>query len=220
MRFPKFSPMVAPAGRGSVMVIAALLLGSASLRLFTGATGAWAQDGQLPMNPMPISPAPVSKETHGTTDDLPHKDMKTASVLLSDRNDVSNLIRALKEREAVVIKREKQIEMRMRALSVADTEIEKRLQSLTETEQALRATLSLADEASEKDLLKLTSVYESMKPKDAAILFEEMEPNFAAGFLARMRPDVAAQVMSGLSPQVAYSISVILAGRNATVPKT
>ncbi len=220
MRLPKFSTMTAPAGRGSIMVIAALLLGSASVRLVTGATGAWAQGGQLPTNPMPISQTTGSEQIHKTTDDLTHKGIKTASILLSDRNDVSNLIRALKEREALVIQREKQIEMRMRALSVADAEIEKRLQSLTETEQTLRATLSLADEASEKDLLKLTSVYESMKPKDAAILFEEMEPNFAAGFLARMRPDVAAQVMSGLSPQVAYSISVILAGRNATVPKT
>ena len=84
----------------------------------------------------------------------------------------------------------------------------------------MRATLSLADEASEKDILRLTSVYENMKPKDAAILFEQMEPNFAAGFLGRMRPDIAAEILSGLSPEVAYSISVILAGRNANVPKT
>lgn len=220
MRLPKMSNMTAPAGRGSVMVIAALLLGSATVRLITGATGAWAQGGQLPTNPMPISPTTAAVQTHKTTDEVANKEIKTASAILGDRNDVSNLIRALNVREALVVKREKQIEMRMRALSVADAEIEKRIKSLTETEQTLRATLSLADEASEKDLIKLTAVYENMKPKDAAILFEEMEPNFAAGFLARMRPDVAAQVMSGLSPQVGYSISVILAGRNATVPKT
>ena len=47
-----------------------------------------------------------------------------------------------------------------------------------------------------------------------------MEPDFAAGFLGRMRPDAAAAVMAGLTPETAYSISVILAGRNATAPKT
>ena len=48
--------------------------------------------------------------------------------------------------------------------------------------------------------------------------FEEMTPEFAAGFMARMRPDTAAAVMAGLEPATAYSISVVIAGRNARVP--
>lgn len=210
--------LAAPAGRGSVVVIAALLLSSASLRLMTSANGAFAQSGQLPTSPTPSPQAPdPTVEQAGL-----QKGVETPTILskYSSRSEISGLIDALSEREKQVSEREKQLEMRMQALSVADEEIEKRIQKLTKTEEGLRATLSLADEASEKDLFRLTSVYENMKPKDAAILFEEMEPNFAAGFLGRMRPDVAAQVMAGLSPQAAYSISVILAGRNASVPKT
>ncbi|WP_299026919.1 hypothetical protein [uncultured Sulfitobacter sp.] len=215
-----FRKMVAPAGRGSVMIIAALLLGSASLRVITSASSALAQESQLPTTPMAAVPKPTEDNSDKPVAASPTEDGPLASAAISSTGEISGLIHALTEREAQVLEREKQLEMRMRALTVADEEIQKRLQSLTETEQALRATLSLADEASEKDILRLTSVYESMKPKDAAALFEEMEPNFAAGFLGRMRPDVAAQVMAGLSPQVAYSISVILAGRNATAPKT
>lgn len=209
--------MIAPAGRGSVLVIAALFIGSATVRLATSANGALAQDSQLPTTPM--SPPHVGAQENNalpTPEDEPHQ----SSFPSSNREELSALIKALKDREVQVQEREKQVEMRLRALAVADAEIEKRLVTLTETEQALRATLSLADDASEKDLLRLTSVYESMKPKDAAILFEQMEPNFSAGFLGRMRPDVAAEVLAGLSPQVAYSISVILAGRNAAVPKS
>jgi flagellar motility protein MotE (MotC chaperone) len=33
-----------------------------------------------------------------------------------------------------------------------------------------------------------------------------------------MRPDAAAGIMAGLQPQTAYTISVVLAGRNAKVP--
>ena len=62
-------------------------------------------------------------------------------------------------------------------------------------------------------------IHENMKPKDAAALFEEMAPEFAAGFLGRMRPDAAGAVMAGLDPKTAYTISVLLAGRNADVPK-
>ena len=45
-----------------------------------------------------------------------------------------------------------------------------------------------------------------------------MTPEFAAGFIGRMRADAAAAIMAGLSPQAAYTISVILAGRNARAP--
>ena len=92
------------------------------------------------------------------------------------------------------------------------------MSALVEAEQKLAGTMALAESAAEDDLGKLTAVYESMKPKDAAALFSEMQPEFAAGFLGRMRPDAAAQVMTGLSPDVAYSISVVMAGRNASAP--
>ncbi|MEQ6203043.1 hypothetical protein ABMC88_08290 [Sulfitobacter sp. HNIBRBA2951] len=209
MKLPSLRGIVAPSGRGSVVIIAALLLGSASIRLVTSAGSVLAEDSQQPAHT-----AAMDK------DDMTQQAAPASMIAPSNRDEISSLISALTEREAQVAKREKQLEMRMRALAVADAEIQKRLESLTETESALRATLSLADEASEKDILRLTTVYENMKPKEAAILFEEMEPNFAAGFLGRMRPDAAADIMAGLTPQVAYSISVILAGRNATVPKT
>ncbi|MEZ5673973.1 MAG: hypothetical protein R3D81_01625 [Thalassovita sp.] len=79
--------------------------------------------------------------------------------------------------------------------------------------------MAVADQAAERDIGTLVAVYENMKPKDAAPLFEEMDPNFAAGFLSRMKPEAAAGIMAGLSPNVAYTISVVLAGRNAEAPK-
>ncbi len=71
----------------------------------------------------------------------------------------------------------------------------------------------------EKDIQNLTAVYQAMKPKDAAALFETMSPDFAAGFLGRMPPDSAAAILSGMSAEAAYGVSVIVAGRNADVPK-
>jgi flagellar motility protein MotE (MotC chaperone) len=210
--------VVGPAGRGSVLVIAMLLISSATLRLVTSAGSAMAQDGQLPTSPMPTIASKHPESSEAPAD--PATAAQTSVGMTADRGELSALITALTAREAIVVERERQIEMRMQALSIADAEIEKRLVTLVETENSLRSTLSLADEASEKDILRLTSVYESMKAKDAAALFEEMEPNFAAGFLGRMRPDAAAAVLAGMSPQVAYSVSVILAGRNANVPKT
>ena len=91
---------------------------------------------------------------------------------------------------------------------------------MTEAEQKLAATVAIADQAADKDVTRLVSVYEAMKPKDAARLFAEMDPEFAAGFLAKMRPEAAGAVLAGLDPAKAYAITAHLAGRNALAPKS
>lgn len=130
------------------------------------------------------------------------------------------LAQALTEREAALAVNESAYADRMAALTLADQAVSTRLKELQDAESQLKATLSLADGAAEEDLKRLTAVYEAMKPADAAALFETMEPDFAAGFLGRMSPAAAAAVLSGMKPQSAYSISVLIAGRNALVPKT
>ena len=93
------------------------------------------------------------------------------------------------------------------------------LRRLEQAEEDLRATMAQADKAAETDIDQLTAVYENMKPDQASALFQMMEPSFAAGFLGRMRSDAAAAILAGLEPDLAYSISVVLAGRNAEVAR-
>lgn len=129
------------------------------------------------------------------------------------------MLAELREREARLTAREAAAADEAQALKLARAEIDDKLAALVAAEEKLAATLTLADEAADSDVARLVTVYEKMKPKDAASLFAEMDPDFAAGFLARMRPDAAAEVMAGLDPKAAYTISVVLAGRNAAAPK-
>jgi flagellar motility protein MotE (MotC chaperone) len=136
----------------------------------------------------------------------------------ANETETAALLAAFQDREERLSLRESQIADRMQAMRVAEATIAERLEALSAAEATLTATLALASSAAQDDLGQLTSVYENMKPKDAAALFEEMTPEFAAGFLGRMRPDAAAAIMAGLEPTTGYSISVVLAGRNANVP--
>lgn len=129
------------------------------------------------------------------------------------------LAQALRDRDAVLAARETALQDRMAALALADTALTARLAELETAEASLRATLAIADGAAEKDLQRLTTVYEAMKPAEAAAIFETMAQEFAAGFLGRMRPDAAAAILSGMQPETAYAISVLIAGRNALAPK-
>lgn len=129
------------------------------------------------------------------------------------------LLQALNAREAQVRVQEAATADRMAALALADAAITARMKELVGAEASLKALLAIADGAAEQDLARLTAVYEAMKPADAAALFGAMAPEFAAGFLGRMQPAAAAAVMSGMAPDQAYSISVLIAGRNAAAPK-
>lgn len=129
--------------------------------------------------------------------------------------DLDAALAAIRAREERLDGREAALEDRMRALQLAEEVVARNLEALEAAEQRLRGLIARADEAAESDLAQLTAVYENMKAKEAGPLFERMSPDFAAGFLGRMRPDAAAAIMAELPPEMAYSISVLLASRNA-----
>lgn len=186
--------------KGALATVGGLMILSAVLRIATGASEALALDG----NTIPDAHAP--------------KAVETTHLPSIGEDEIVPILKALDAREARVKEREIEIENRKQALSLAEKEIDRKLAALQQAEESLKSTLSLAQTAAESDVSRLTDVYANMKPKQAAALFEEMDPEFAAGFIGRMRPNTAAAVMAGLSPKVAYTISVILAGRNANAP--
>ena len=190
---------VTRANRGAILLIACLLGSSAVLRLGLSATQVFAEGAVVEKAAMEEKPVEAQPAV--------------------DRDTLSTLLASLQERERALEEREKEVAMRMQAMKMAREEIDKKLAHLEQVEEELRSTIALANSAAEEDLARLTAVYENMKPKDAAGLFEEMDADFAAGFLSRMRPDAAASIMTGLTPQKAYTISVVLAGRNADIPK-
>lgn len=179
-------------GQGALIILALFLAVSGALRLGSGIGTAMAN-----------SPEPDA----------------TADAPLNCPAPPLALAEALQAREADVARKEAGLADRMAALDLAGAAINTRMEALAAAEADLKATLALADSAAESDLARLTAVYESMKPADAAALFTAMAPEFAAGFLGRMRPESAAAVLSGMTPETAYAISALIAGRNALVPK-
>ena len=178
---------------GTLAVIASLFIFSASLRIIGVSSIAIASgDGGA---------APAREPTE-----------------MRETKDLDALLLSFKEREAKLDAYDEELAQRSSKLRDAEASIGKKMNELIEAETRLRELLAIADSASEDDVARLTTVYENMKPADAAALFEEMAPEFASGFLVRMRPEAAAAVMTGLEPQTAYSISVIIAGRNANAP--
>ncbi len=138
----------------------------------------------------------------------------------TDMPDVEfgSLLASIGERQEQLSERESQITERQMILDVVEERIADQMVALRAAEEKLASTLAIADSAAENDLARLTEVYEKMKPRNAAELFETMETSFAAGFLSRMKSDSAAGILSEMPAELAYSVSVVMAGRNARAP--
>jgi flagellar motility protein MotE (MotC chaperone) len=184
-----------------LLVVACLLAGSGVIRIGEGAGRALALTAEGSEAPAPgdasTEPASCGPPDGGTAE----------------------LLAAIRARNETLDAREARIADQESALALAGTEIAAQMKALAAAEEDLSRTVDIADTAADDDVARLVSVYESMKPKDAAALFAEMAPEFAAGFLGRMRPDAAGPILAGLDPKAAYTISVMLAGRNAAAPK-
>ena len=182
--------------RNTLLIVAALFVGSGAIRIGIGSGHAFALGNT-------------------TSDD---KMMERESLACNLEKDPGGILKSILAREKAVGEAERKIAEQQKTFEFAKAEIRQNLVRLEAAEENLAATMSTVKNAAESDLARLTAVYENMKPKDASTLFSEMAPDFAAGFIARMRPEAAAKIMTGLDPATAYSISVIMAGRNANTP--
>lgn len=178
-------------------IILSFLLVSAVIRLSAGGV-ALAQEFAARAEDAPTMPAPA--------------------VPRAPEPEVGSLLESIRTRQEQLSQREKEITERQFELNLVEQQISQQLSVLKLAEQKLADTLAIADSAAENDLKQLTMVYEKMKAKNAAEIFETMEISFAAGFLSRMKPEFAAGILSEMSPNAAYSISVVMAGKNANAP--
>lgn len=184
-------------GFGPIHLVIACLVASAVLRL--GSDGmALAETGHAAQMEMPDLPTEVAQ--------------------CEALEDVDQLIRIVKERETQLDEKSVEITNRQLILENLEDRIKAQIVELETANQNLAETLAIADGAAETDLNRLTTVYEAMKPQNAARVFENMDLTFAAGFLSRMDPQSAAMVMSELPAELAYSVSVVMAGQNARAP--
>lgn len=133
---------------------------------------------------------------------------------VDETEQTAELLEALRRREAELDAYAEMLEDRNKALDAAAQRLEARLRQLDASREQFSALVASVDKSADRDVQHLISVYEKMKPKQAAPLFDSMDPGFAAGFLARMRPTKASAIMANMQTDRAYAVSLRLAGRN------
>lgn len=112
-------------------------------------------------------------------------------------------------------KREKEISLRESSLLAIEDRLKGQLATVEDANDQLEKKINSLKTVATDDLNHLVSMYQTMKPKQAAEIFNSMDPAFAAGFLREMKSENAGLVMANMDARKSYAISIIIAGRNA-----
>ena len=163
--------------------------------------------------------------------DAPKKDAKPAepkpsaggAVIPLDAKPVSPAERALLER---LTERRQELDQRERELQVRETLLqaqEKRLESkaaeLKDIEARIVAATKKKEETENARLKSLVTMYENMKPKEAAKIFDRLDIRLATEVANQIAPRRMSDILAQMSPEAAERLTVELANRNQGADK-
>ena len=155
----------------------------------------------------PATPAPGSKTVPASAAAAPIGAAEPVPVSDSERT----LLLELRQRREELDAREKTLAAREAVLAAAERKLSARvdeLQALQSRLEGMESARKSRDEANWRGLVKL---YESMKPRDAALIFNELDMQVLLQVVDRMKEAKAAAVMAAMQPDKAREVTTELA---------
>ena len=123
------------------------------------------------------------------------------------------LLERLGERRDELQQRGREIELRERLLENAEKKLEGRINELKEMEEKAEAAATKRGDTEAGALRNLVTMYEAMKPKDAAKVFDRLAHDVLVPVVLQMKPAKMAEVLAVMSPEAAEKLTVALATR-------
>jgi flagellar motility protein MotE (MotC chaperone) len=122
-----------------------------------------------------------------------------------------SILERLGERRETLEQRDREIDTRERLLESAELKLEARVNEL----KALEKNEPSAKQRGEQDaaLKGVVTMYETMKPKEAARIFDRLALDVLVPLVSKMSPRKMAEVLAVMQPEAAERLTVALAGR-------
>ncbi|GLQ07396.1 MotE family protein [Sneathiella chinensis] len=123
------------------------------------------------------------------------------------------VLQRLVERRDELDRRDKELDMRDNLLKATEARIDDKIARLKEIEATIQDLLKKHDEQEEQKLLSLVSIYEKMKPKDAARIFNTLDMSVLLDVSAMMKEAKLAGILAKMDDERAKMLTVELATR-------
>ncbi len=129
------------------------------------------------------------------------------------------LLQDLAARREQLEARSRELDIRESLLEAAERRIEDKIAELREIEAKIDALITQHDAQEERKLRSLVRVYETMKPKDAAVIFNELDLDILLDVVELMNERRIAPILAEMDPQRATTVTTELRTRKK-LPET
>jgi flagellar motility protein MotE (MotC chaperone) len=209
---PRLLPLVAVA-IGGVLAIKALSDLPAMPQLFA-ATGARAEEAPSPAKhagplPVAIAAAVAAPASVHACAQSPAELAKAAGLSPGELQTLQNL----GARRGQIDDRERLLDTQLQLLAAAETKVDAKMKALNGVKAQIQALLGQADQQEQAEIDRLVTVYEKMKPADAAAVFATLDDKVRIPVAAKMKAAALAQILAKMPTTEAKKVTESLAHR-------
>jgi flagellar motility protein MotE (MotC chaperone) len=130
------------------------------------------------------------------------------------------VLERLQSRRQELDTRNRELEMRENLLKAAEKRLEAKVAELRNTETRVNTAMGTRDQIGAERFKSIVSMYENMKPKDAARIFDRLDMKILVDVSTQMNPRKMSEIMAQMQPDAAERLTVELANRASAQPKT
>ena len=123
------------------------------------------------------------------------------------------LLEKLGARRNALKQRSDELDLREKMLDEAEKKVETGIGDLKKAEDKVDAAAKAKDEAEKQGLKSIVTMYETMKPKDAARVFDRLGHDVLVPLVVAMNPRKMAEILAVMQPEAAERLTVALANR-------
>jgi len=169
-------------------------------------TGSVKKEEKKEEAPKPATPGTETPKADGV---VVFPDQNPQPVSASERAILERLQARRQELEA----RAREIDIRENLLKSAEKRIEGKVEELKAVESRIGAATEQKKEADDARLKGLVTMYEGMKPKDAAKVFDRLEMSVLYEIASQIAPRKMSDILGLMQPEAAERLTVELARR-------
>ena len=130
------------------------------------------------------------------------------------------ILERLQARRQELEQRARELDLRENLINAADKRMEARIVELKDAEARVNAAMNKKDEVEAGRFKGIVTMYENMKPKDAAKIFDRLDLKVLLDVAGQIKPQKMSDILAQMSPEAAERLTVELARRANGTGKT
>jgi flagellar motility protein MotE (MotC chaperone) len=130
------------------------------------------------------------------------------------------ILERLQERRQELDTRARELDIRESLIKAAEKRMEGQLAELKETEARITVATQAKDDAQAARFKGLVTMYETMKPRDAAKIFDRLDSGVLLDVASKIEPRKMADILAQMSPDSAQHLTVELASQAQEVKQS